>query len=117
MNFREFLWISLGLQGFQRLHGFRNRRGRILPMGDVVIDVICPEPLQALLHLMDDRILAEIPVHRLAVVIEKMIALLSVPDETAFGCQHHLVPWWAACADHLRGLGRSDGRVRALFRR
>ena len=49
------------------------------------------EPLQAVFDLVQDRIAAEIAVHRLAVLIEEMPALLRVPDKPAFRGDHRLV--------------------------
>ena len=75
-------------------------------MGDVEVDMIGFQPREALLKLMHDRLLAEVTVHRLAVIIEEMVALLGVPDEAAFGRQNHLV---AAPFDGLAddGFGKS----------
>ena len=43
-------------QVFERPHRLRDRRRRVLPMGDVEIDIVGAEPLQALLDLVDDRV-------------------------------------------------------------
>ena len=67
-------------------------------MGDVEVDVVGAEAAQALFQLVGDRLRAEMAVHRLAVIVEEMVALGRVPDQPAFGGEHHLI---AAAADRL----------------
>ncbi|MNL40597.1 hypothetical protein D3C87_1629590 [compost metagenome] len=74
-------------------------------MGDVEIDIVGPEPLQALLDLVQDCVAAEIAVNRLAVLIEEVAAFLRVPDKTAFGGDHGLVA--------APGQGLADDLLRA----
>ena len=61
-------------------------------MGDVEIDIVGPEPLQALLDLMENGIPTEITVYRLAILVEEVIALLRVPNQSAFGRDNGLIP-------------------------
>ena len=61
-------------------------------MGDVKIDDIGSDPFQALLHLVNDRVLAEVAMNGAAVVIEEMISLLGMRNEPAFRRQEHAVP-------------------------
>jgi hypothetical protein len=98
----------------ERLHGLLDGRRAIRPVRDVEIDVVGAEAPQALLHLVRDRLLAEIPVDRPAVVVEEVAALPGVPDDPALGRQHHLVaPALDRLADDLLGsaLAVRRGRV------
>lgn len=83
--------LALLLELDKGVHGFGDWGRRVLPMGDVVIDVIGAETAEALLDLVKNGVAAEIAVHGLAVIIEEMMALGGVPDEAAFGGEHDLV--------------------------
>ena len=80
-----------------------------------------PSRFRLCVELVDDRLAAEIAVHRLAVLVEEVVALVGVPDEPALGGQHHLVaPSGDRLADDLlraphaigrRGVDQRDARV------
>ncbi len=105
--------LALGLQRQQRRHGLGDRRGRVLPMGDEDVDMVGAEPPQARLQFGADRSRAEVAVDRLAVLLDEGAALVGVPDQPAFGDQHHLVaPPGDGAADHLLGPAEPVGRRR-----
>jgi hypothetical protein len=84
--------LPLLLQGEQRVHGLGHRRGGILPVRDVEVDVVGVQPRQAALHLVGDGLAAQVAVHRLPFLVEEMRALVRVPYQAAFGGDHRLVP-------------------------
>ena len=86
------------LQILERAHRLGDRRRRVLPVGDVEVDMVGAEAAQALLDLVRDRVPPEVAVHRLAVLVEEVVALGGVPDEPALRGEHHLV---AAAGDGL----------------
>ena len=48
--------LAGALQVLERVHGLRDRRRRVLPVGDVEVDMVGAEPPQALLQFVDDRL-------------------------------------------------------------
>ena len=67
--------LAVRLELLEGCHGIGDRRRRVLPMGDVEVDMVGAEPLQALFQLIGDAVGAEIAVDRLAVLVEEMVAL------------------------------------------
>src|SRR6185369_792910 len=77
--------LPLHLQRQQRVHGLRDRGRGILPMREVQVDAVGLQALQALLHLMPDRLGPEVAVYRVAVFVEEVLAIRRVPDQAALG--------------------------------
>ena len=60
-------------------------------MGHVVIDIIGSEPFQTFFDLETDRGRTEITMNGLAILMEEISTLIHMPDQPAFGNQHHLL--------------------------
>ncbi len=78
-------------QFFERRYSLFDWRRRVLPMGDVEVDIIGTKATQAFLDLMDDRIPPQIAMDWLSILIEEVLTFLGMPDEAAFGSNYGLV--------------------------
>ena len=104
--------LAGALEGLERVHGLGDRRRRVLPVGDVEVDVVGAEAAQARVELVGDRVASQVSVHRLAGLVEEVVALVGVPDEPALRRQHHLVapPGDGLADDLLRPAHAIGGR-------
>ena len=71
--------LSFRLQVKKLTQGFVNRRCGVLPVCNVVIDVICAKPFQALLQLVPYGVGAKVAVNGLVLLREEIVTLLYVP--------------------------------------